>query len=269
MSQRLTVSQYVSNPVGQFYAAATGGASTSQITSYGKRYTLHTFTSSSDLTVGSDGFIDVIAVGAGGGVTSGANLGGGGGGGGQVLFVERLFVSAGTYPVVIGAGVSAFFGQKTFIKHPMGALLVVGSGGIYGTYTQPPESYGASGGGGGGRYGGGGYGGGAVPGGTGYRGGDATTSGGSGGGGGAGAAGSNAAGGVGGAGGAGLDISLLLGESATTTYKGGGGGGHGTGGIGANGSGTGANNTGGGAQTDSETAKTGWSGILYVRSAPQ
>lgn len=268
MSQRLTVSQYVSNPLGQFYAAATGGASTSQITSYGKRYTLHTFTSSTDLTVNSDGYLDFLIIGAGGGAQgAGGGVESGGGGGAEPAFYFRQFVDAGTFPVVIGAGVSAWFGERSYITSPQsGLILFVGHGGGNGSYTSTQDTYGGSTGGDG-RYNSGLGGPGYVRGGrNANRGGDSNANQG-GGGGGAGGAGS--AGGVSaGAGGAGIDISLWLGQSATTTYKCGGGGGAGTSGTGAAGSGNGAANTGGGAN-GSSGATTGYSGIVYVRSAPQ
>lgn len=271
MSQRLTVSQYVSNPSGEFYAAATGGASTSQITADGKRYTLHTFTSSADLTVNGDGYLDFLVVGAGGGLVSGSALGGGGGGGGAVVFYHRVYVVDGTYPVVIGAGVSGSYGAPSYVTEPNGTRLVYAGGGSNGSYVNGPINFHGSTGGGGGRYGGGLYTGDPTPAGYGFKGGSgsgAGASGGSGGGGGATAVGANASGTTGGAGGAGLDVSSILGQSAGTTYLGGGGGGHGAT-VGANGSGTGAANTGGGIRATSETNLTGYSGVVYVRSAPQ
>ena len=85
---------------------ATGGNSTSTFTQDGVDYKAHIFTdSSTDLVVTSPGAIDVLVVGGGGGGGSGASGGrGGGGGGGAVIHETDYTISAGTYPVTIGAG---------------------------------------------------------------------------------------------------------------------------------------------------------------------
>jgi hypothetical protein len=76
---------------------ATGGT----ITQFGS-YKVHTFLDSGNFTVTSgQGQVEALIVGGGG--TGGGRHGGGGGGGGM-LEVSAIPVSAGTYPIVIGAG---------------------------------------------------------------------------------------------------------------------------------------------------------------------
>ena len=82
-------------------ASANGGIET-QITDQGIAYKVHSFTSTgtSQITVDKAGFFECLVV-AGGGAGGAANGGGGGGGG---VVIQRVFVHAGTYDVVVGAG---------------------------------------------------------------------------------------------------------------------------------------------------------------------
>lgn len=242
------------------YATATGGT-TSDITAYSVDYKLHTFTSSGNLVVSSPGYIDLLLIGAGGGAQgAGGGLDAGGGGGAEPVFVNRFYVDAETYSVTIGAGVAAAGGEKTtFASNQSGLILFNAAGGGHGSYTSSPDRFGGSTGGPG-RYNSGlGATGFAYAGANAYRGGDATGNDSAGGGGAGGDASART-------GGAGIDISLWLGEAATTTYKCGGGAGVGTSGLGTAGSGGGAANTGGGANGTTGSG-TGYSGIVYVRSA--
>lgn len=265
MPDRLSVSQYVANPnlstelAGVGYAIASGGATVANITSYGITYRLHTFTSSANLTVDRSGYIDLLLIGAGGmGGGSGVSHGGGGGGG-DLTFVYRQFVPAGTYSIVIGAGntsLNANGGRTRFTSSDSVTLCFIASGGGGGSYLAGQSTYGGSGGGGG-VYGGAQAGGFAQ---WANFGNNGATSPGTygGGGGGASAAGSGVNGGNG------LDISLWLGQSAGTTIRCGGG----AGATGTAGTGNGAANTGGGG-VGAGTNTAGYSGIAYVRSAPQ
>jgi len=243
------------------YATATGGT-TSSITSSGVDYTLHTFTSSGNLVISSAGYVDILLVGAGGGTTGsyGSNIGAGGGGGGEVVLEFQKFLPAGTYSVVIGAGVSAGLGQRTyFVYKDSGLWLQSASGGGVGTGGAGGSTFGGGGGGSGGW--GGSYAGGiAQTGRGGFPGGASgfndTRGGGGGGAGGAGGPIGNGNGGIG------QDISVFLGQAATTTYVAGGGRGKDNG---SNGLGTGSANTGGG--QNGQGAGAGFSGIAYFRSA--
>ena len=254
------------------YASASGGT-TSTITASGVSYKLHTFTTSGTLTISTAGFVDIMAIGAGGGGhgTVFAPTTGGGGGGGEIYLEIRRYMNAGTYAVAIGAGVSGGLGGRTYMNdNAFGFGVLAAQGGGPGSYTGGGSSYGGAGGGGG-SYGGA-YGGGTTLIGRGISrdGGQAAGGdGGSGGGGGAGGNGGNASGFTGGSGGPGADISAFLGQSAGTTIRAGGGGGGTRGGTnGTPGTGTGANNTGGGGNGSPGGNSPGWSGVFYVRSAP-
>ena len=85
---------------------ATGGNSTSTFTQDSVDYKAHIFTDgSTNLVTTGSGEIDVLVVGGGGGGGGGAAGGrGGGGGGGAVIYETDYTISAGTYPVTIGAG---------------------------------------------------------------------------------------------------------------------------------------------------------------------
>lgn len=265
MPDRLSVSQYVANPnlstevPGAGYAIASGGATVANITAYGIPYRLHTFTSSANLTVDRAGYIDILLVGAGGKGGGDAVSQGGGGGGGDLNFIYRQFVPAGTYSIVIGAGNTSLGlqgGRTRFTSSDSVTLSFIAHGGGTGSYLGGQSPYGGSGGGGG-VYGG------VQPGGSvqwaNYGNNGATAVGANGGGGGgAGAAASGVNGGNG------LDISLWLGQAANTTIRCGGGAGN----TGTAGTGNGAANTGGGG-VGSTGNTAGFSGIAYVRSAPQ
>jgi hypothetical protein len=240
------------------YAVASGGNSTSTITSGGISYKLHTFTANGSLTVSTAGYVDLLLVGAGGqGGGSGVSQGGAGGGG-DLLFVHSQFLPAATYTVTIGAGNTTNGrqgGPTKFTSSDNNTVSFMAPGGGSGNYGGGWHTYGGSAGGGG-VYGGA-QGGGYVH--WAYFGNAGGTASGGNAGGGGGAA--TAASGL--TGGNGLDISLWLGQTAGTTYKGGGGAGtSGTAGLG-----TGAANTGGGGNATSGN-NAGWSGIAYVRSKP-
>lgn len=86
---------------------ATGGT---EATSGGYRY--HTFTSNGNLVVTGAGVVELLMVAGGGGGGRGNNqptetygeAGGGGGGAGGLVWAEKVAVSVGTYPIVIGSG---------------------------------------------------------------------------------------------------------------------------------------------------------------------
>jgi hypothetical protein len=240
------------------YATASGGASTSTITSGGISYKLHTFTSSANLVISTAGFVDLLLIGAGGVGGGFGNGNGGGGGGGDLFFVYRQYLPAATYTITVGAGNTSLGrqgGQTKFTSADNNLVCFIAFGGGGGSYLSGQSPYGGSAGGGG-VYGGAQLGGVVQWAYFGNAGGSAV-GGNSGGGGGAGAAGSGVNGGNG------LDVSLWLGQVATTTYRCGGGAGT----SGAAGLGTGANNTGGGGAGTSGT-NAGWSGVAYVRSKP-
>ena len=121
-------------------ASATGGIET-QIEDQGIAYKVHSFTSTgtSQITVDKAGFFECLVV-AGGGAGGRSNAAGGGGGG---VVIQRVFVHAGTYDVVVGAGntsgVREPFGgsSRTYIEYPSGnrggnssvfGLLAIGGG---------------------------------------------------------------------------------------------------------------------------------------------
>ena len=231
-------------------------------------YRVHTFTAGAAFTANFAGPIDVLLVAGGGGGAGGA----GGGGAGGLVYQSNYAVSAGAYPITVGAGGGgagwpsngANGSNSTF-----DTLTAIGGGG--GSHGGDGLS-GGSGGGGGysgiGGTGSQGYGGGsgiAVA--NGYPGG---------GGGGAGGAGANASGQNAGNGGVGL-------QYWGNWYAGGGGGStrtaatSGTGGLGGGGNGTtggngiaGTPNTGGGGGAGATTGAgysggNGGSGIVIIR----
>ncbi len=226
-------------------------------------YRIHTFTSSSSLSVTRGGNMEVLVVAGGGG--GGTNMGGGGGGGG-VIAIPSFPVAAGTIAVTVGAGgAGAPAGTcSTSPCHPtvpgnnggnsiFGSLTAIGGGAGGYSYNSLGTSAGVSGGSGGGASG---YndnsqaigvikGGSGTPG-QGYQGGYQGNAYYSGGGGGAGGPGSNGNGQPNG--GPGVLNSIL----GTPYYWGGGGGGAaytlatgGNGGIGGGGGGAVGTTTGG------------------------
>ncbi len=85
--------------------AEIAGGTESTITVDGEDWKLLDFTDSADCEVLSSGLLDVCIVPGGGGSGGGNNSrGGGGGGGGGVLVLRDLYVEAGVYPALIGAG---------------------------------------------------------------------------------------------------------------------------------------------------------------------
>ena len=209
---------------------ATGGNVITETFEAGRYYRIHQFlsTGSQNFVVeksGTEGEVEYLIVGGGGG--GGADMGGGGGGGG--VLEGNSTVSAGTYPIVVGAGGlssgqpyssrnSNSRGQSGANSTAFGVTALGGGGGagIHDNNNAPALSGFASGGGASGRNAN------WAPGtaGQGNRGG---TTGGSwyaGGGGGAGAVGSNGRGGSGAFGGNGKPSSIL----GTTYWFGGGGG---------------------------------------------
>lgn len=244
---------------------------------YSNGYWVHTFNGSGTFATQQALEVDTLVVGGGGG--TGFHIPGGGGAGG--FLTNTTTVSAGSYPVLVGAGgagsltVSGINGAQ---GGPSSFNTSFALGGGYGGtrgLTPATGGNGGSGGGGGGGGSGNPLGGGLGTAGQGNNGGsgftfaDGRAAGG--GGGGATAAGSNGSFGVGGNGGAGA---LWNGSY----YAGGGGGSSantaGTGGIGGGGNGSlftpgvspqnGAANTGGGAG-GGEDGASGGSGIVIIR----
>ena len=138
----------------------------------GNGYAYHVFTSSGSLVVVGAGAVEMLVVAGGGG--AGAGGGGGGAGGGGVRYIPTISLSAGTYPVTVGAAGAgapktggptqawvkgAVGGDSTFTIS--GGTPVEGSGGGYGAggggvggpppYPVPnPDRIGGPGGSGGG-----------------------------------------------------------------------------------------------------------------------
>ena len=223
-------------------ADVSGGTETTDAT-----YQYNTFTSNGTLTVNTAGTVSWALVGGGGG--GGASIGGGGGAG-EVLTGE-VYLAAGSYPIVIGAGgtggTSESDGDDGASSTFNGQTATGGGGG--GGRADTPGNDGASGGGAASRSGV--Y---DLTGGTGSSGGDggdgATSGGyGAGGGGGSGSAGGDGTSTDGGVGGSGTDLSAY---DLGTIAGGGGGGAYGTGG-GTAGSGT----AGGGAGNDADPGGNG------------
>ena len=245
--------------------------------------TVAAFTAAGTLTVLRGGEAEVLIVAGGGaGGTAGQNYGAAGGGAGGVVHLENLWLDAGDYSVVVGAGgapsssrsvLGGNGGDSSFWSY---SATGGGAGGCPYTSTA---AIGGSGGGGVGNAFGNNYGANAGIAGQGHDGGRGSSGWIPGGGGGAGAAGSAGATGQSGAGGTGL--SFVFGK---TTYEVGGGGGagayntepggatHGGGAGGAAGSSgaNGAANTGGGGggggKASSDTpGGAGGSGLVLVR----
>jgi len=276
-------------------ADISGGGATA--TSGGYRY--HVFTANGNLVVNSAGVADALLIGGGGsGGYQSARYGGGGGGAGGVQYVEKLYLSAGTASIVVGAGGAATVRASNLSSRPgndstLGANIVGaggGAGGSNGTGGTPKfmgesgQKGGSGGGGAGDNFGGGpGI---TNQGSAGGNGGIIDTGGG--GGGGASAVGGNAATNTGGNGGNGTSAFSVWGVatstgqliSSTRWYAGGGGGGAdttaGTGGNGGGGTGgtdgsngtAGTGNTGGGGGAAEEgNGAAGGSGLVIVRVA--
>ena len=82
----------------------TGGTVSAYDDAKGVRWTVLVFTNNGTWEVAKDGFVDVLVVGGGGGGGGGGDNGPGGGGAGGVIFREAYPVTAGNYPVIVGAG---------------------------------------------------------------------------------------------------------------------------------------------------------------------
>ena len=108
----------------------------------GWKYHAFTNTGASTFSITRAGFCEVLIVGAGGSGSGG--WGGSGGGGGGVLHAENIFLGVGTYPVVVGAGVS------TPGQNQSGRSGGDSSFGVYSAGGGSGGSYGGSGGGTGG-----------------------------------------------------------------------------------------------------------------------
>lgn len=114
------------------------------------------FTTDGTLTITRAGQVDVLVVGGGGagGVDQfGGSAGGGGGGGAGGLIEQTIYLAAGAYPVVIGAGATASSNPASALRFGRASSLANlaavggGSGGIVGG-AQATGGYGGSGGGG-------------------------------------------------------------------------------------------------------------------------
>ena len=258
------------------YGTATGGtgALATPPTGYAGIY----FNSSLTLTVAKTGIFDVQAFGggAGGGYGNGINQCGAGGGAGAYA-EQTIYLTAGTYSVIIGAGGTnvteqvSTSGSATTIGTTLGNFAVCGGGGA-GIAANINPVIGGSGGGAA-RSGTGAASAAAA---TGFAGGNASGSTNNGaGGGGAGSVGSNSSGTTGAAGGTGKDIATFTGNASTFKAGGGGGGGASAGGAGgssvggaggtAGGSNAAANTASGGGGAASGTGGNGGSGVLFIR----
>ena len=248
-------------------------------------YIAHTFTSTSFLSGQASFTLSVLSpisaeytvVGGGGG--GGANGGGGGGAGG--LRTGTLALSAGSYPVTIGAGGSggtAFVAGSNGYNTSLASVVATGGGGGASRDGGNNAGSGGSGGGGAGAISASRAVGGTGTAGQGFNGGDGTANldinSAGGGGGGSAAAGTNAANLLGGVGGVGSVSSI----SGIKVYLAGGGGGGaiqsgvaGSGGAGGGGSGSTATATAGTAATGSggggggSAGGAGGSGITIIR----
>ena len=123
---------------------ATGGTETT----YGN-YTVHTFTASGTFTISQAGSADIIVVAGGGGGTGSGNQWGGGGGAGGVVVCTNKFLSAQSYPIVIGSGGT---GNSSTPSNGNGtdstfAGIITKGGGGSGGYQDYNASSGGSGGG--------------------------------------------------------------------------------------------------------------------------
>ena len=103
--------------------SASGGTET-QITDDGISYKVHSFTTigTTQITVSKGGFFECLVV-AGGGAGGKSNGSGGGAGG---VVIQQVFVNAGTYDVIVGAGNTngdrnpGFLGARTYAEYPTG-----------------------------------------------------------------------------------------------------------------------------------------------------
>jgi len=267
------------------YGVATGG--TGSLATPPAGYSGLYFDSSLTLTVTASGLFDVVAFGGGGGAGygNGFNRVSGGGGGAQYT-QTTIYLAAGSYNVIIGAGGAgsasepASLGSATSIGNTLGNFAVCGRG----AGGASASTQGGSGGGNGGDanvgqaftgsepF--------AVA--TGFKGGNGAATAGAGGGGGAGGVGANAVSTNGGAGGAGVNTASWTGNSSNTIKAaGGGGGGRASGGAGGSSIGGAGGTTtctaaaantasGGGGSSGSGNLSmaaggAGGSGIIYVR----
>ncbi len=129
------------NVVTSTQLSATGGA-----VSYSDGYTIHKFTSSSNLIVTGTGNVEVLVVGGGGGGGYNSTYGHeGGGGAGGCLYNNSYSLSTGTYTVTIGNGGSANNSGQNSV---FGTLTAVGGG--HGGARSGQTIYAESGGSGGG-----------------------------------------------------------------------------------------------------------------------
>lgn len=247
----------------EYFGAFAQGGTESTVTQNGVTYRVHTFLSSSNLTITESGSVEVLVV-AGGGSGGGSTAGGGGAGG--LIYDNSYYVNAGqTITVTVGAG-GAGVAQTTVgndgNNSVFGDITATGGGGG-GMTTGSGGAVGRNGGSGGGgahyvsmNYGTPGTG---IPG-QGYDGGNGSTgdqnSFPSGGGGGAGGKGGDATNTKSGNGGIGQPYGLT---GTTVYYAGGGGGGSSTNG-GDGGAGGGAAGTSNGYAGGTATANTGGGG---------
>jgi hypothetical protein len=288
----VTASDGINAPISRIFTVTNNALGTGGTITTSGSYRIHTFTSSGSFYFPSSKTVDYLVVaGGGGGGNYGGNAGGGGGAGGLRSTVtatggggtleSSLYLTSGTYNVVVGAGGAAATDKQGYPGVDSSFHTITskaGSGG--GSAAQ-----GGSGGGGNLQNSGTGYGaGGAGTTGQGYAGGNglATSYDAGGGGGGAGAAGVNGINTVGGNGGVGIATSI---NGTSTYYAGGGGGGvypggssvtgsGGNGGGGNGGLGTGAASAGttnrgggGGGSGTGNSPATGGSGIVIIRYA--
>ena len=190
--------------------------------------TVAEFTQDGTFTVLRGGAAEVLVVAGGGaGGASGGGYAGGGGGAGGILHLEDLWLDAGDYAVVVGAGGAAATSRSVLGGNGGDSAFwsyhATGGGAGCSPYVGTGARSGGSGGGGVGDAFAGNYGANAGLAGQGHDGGRGTGGWIPGGGGGAGSAGSAAATGQAGAGGAGLSFAI-----GKKTYEVGGGGGGGT-----------------------------------------
>lgn len=147
--------------------AATGGTTSDIVDANGDEYRVHVFTSGTstfEITdSGTDGKIDILAVGGGGSAaTTMSNHKGGGGGAGGLVFVPQLQLSAGTYSVTVGTGGASRPGSEASgtllpglpgTNTTFGSLITALGGGAGGYNADPGGNANINGGsGGGGHY---------------------------------------------------------------------------------------------------------------------
>jgi hypothetical protein len=232
-------------PNGRFGAAANVVASGGTVTTF-SNYKIHTFNNSGTFTLSSApsgvtfDFL-MVAGGGGGGTGNGNNSAHPAGGAGGLIYRTGQSLTAGTYPIVVGAGgagapgnpSSGTFGGTGVNTTFNGLTALGGGGGVAAQYNVNPGQSGGSGGGAqhadnGKNVGGAGLQPASASGGFGNKGGDASASGSGGpcwvggGGGGAGAAGANGTANIGGEGGIGRQYDI---SGISRYYAGGGGGG--------------------------------------------